>query len=543
SLNFSGFDPANLRQKSQTLMESRPDSLPSLIQNESTLFIFQKKQREDLRFSTLRTVFLPNEKPGEERDFAGPGAFQNPQIYLAGSVRKIIFGLGSKGSSRLWEKTEDISVETPAILSTPDPNTWFADKKRKIVWETPPDVSGISGYGFVVNQRPASSPPVENLRSFQTSFMLEKVLSPGTNYAHLAAYDQAGNVSPVASLRILYEPRPPVILNFFSPTHLEGVLSMEKLAVFQLRASGHFVGIKGFIHHFYSHRPTSEEMKQDAEVWAESRENEIQVVAPYAGTNIFAVSAVNTLGLRSDPIFFTLVISPRAKARQIRPRPNPTVLVSSPEIDRSVKLREDFLYLESLPSSEIKIEVKRRNEELILRELLIGAKFKELIDLLKKPNADIHHLYLGMAAYFQYFSKEDVLAEWGPIEQSNLEFAREFLRTQFGLALKTSESKGMRLAVLYWQAVTTGFPLSRRDAEPGPEARRNALALLETILVEGNKGLLANDVVFAAWKLSLKLGKTKKAVDYKALLKTETFDDREVLDPETHTVIPTPQNP
>lgn len=542
-LNFSGFDPVSLRQKSQTLLESRPDSLPSLIQNESTLFIFQRKQLEDKRFSTLRTVFLPNDKPGEERDFAGTGAFQNPQIYLAGSVRKIIYGLGAEGASRLWEKTEDISVEAPAILSTPDPNIWFADKKRKIVWEAPPDVSGISGFGFALNQRPTSSPPVENLRDYQTSFMLEKVLVPGTNYAHLAAYDQAGNVSPVTSLRMLYEPRPPVILSFSSPSHLEGVLSMEKLAVFQLRATGHFVGIKGFIHHFYPRRPTPEAVKQDAEVWAESRENEIQVIAPFAGTNIFAVSAVSSLGLRSDPIFFTLVISPRAKVHQTRPRPNPVVFQNPPEIDRSAKLREDFLYLESLPASEMKVEVKRKNEELILRELLIGGKFKELIELLKKANADIHYLYLGMAAYFQYFSKSESPSEWGPIEQSNLEFAREFVRTQLGLARKTAESKGMRLAVLYWQAVITGFPLSPHDTDPGTEARKNALLLLETILAEGNKGLLANDVVYAAWKLSLKLGLPKKAADYKALMKSETFDDREILDPETRTVIPLPQNP
>ena len=86
-----------------------------------------------------------------------------------------------------------------------------------IIWKEVADVSGISGYGYNCNKDPLYEPKIEELKYFQTNININSFLKEGTNYFHINAFDNAGNISETIHKRILIDNSPPVIISIISP--------------------------------------------------------------------------------------------------------------------------------------------------------------------------------------------------------------------------------------------------------------------------------------------------------------------------------------
>lgn len=76
-------------------------------------------------------------------------------------------------------------------------------RPAEIVWELPPDASGISGYACAVDRSPQTRLP-ERLTRQQSSLTLSAFREPGTFYLHVRAQDGAGNWSEQTTFRFEY---------------------------------------------------------------------------------------------------------------------------------------------------------------------------------------------------------------------------------------------------------------------------------------------------------------------------------------------------
>jgi hypothetical protein len=106
----------------------------------------------------------------------------------------------------------DCTVLTPEIYSPthPDEAAWYTDLHPHLNWTTPPDVNGIDGYYYVLDQNPTTT-PVPGLASFTTenSVVISNALADGTWYFHVLAKDSVGNIGKAGHFKVDIDTTPP----------------------------------------------------------------------------------------------------------------------------------------------------------------------------------------------------------------------------------------------------------------------------------------------------------------------------------------------
>ena len=94
----------------------------------------------------------------------------------------------------------DCTVLAPHIVSTthPEQDQWYTNYQSQINWTVPPDVNGIEGYYYIIDQNPSTIPTsltgtftTHNGTNFEN-------LANGTWYFHVVAKDSVGNVGTSA---------------------------------------------------------------------------------------------------------------------------------------------------------------------------------------------------------------------------------------------------------------------------------------------------------------------------------------------------------
>ncbi len=152
-------------------------------------------------------------------------------------------GEASHYSLKLDRRAEPPTVES---ASHPDPSRWFNTSQLQLSWAPPADLSGISGYYTLLDQRPETVPTAHS-----GSFTLATAASysgkaDGLWYFHIVSVDAAGNVGTEAAhytLRIDTWAAPPELS---SPTHPAGTWVSSGRAVFELTPPEDLSGTVGY---------------------------------------------------------------------------------------------------------------------------------------------------------------------------------------------------------------------------------------------------------------------------------------------------------
>ena len=126
-----------------------------------------------------------------------------------------------KTKSLVYFQEKDITCPSPRLYSTTHKsNKWYYTNSVIFKWKEPYDISGISGYAYLMDKNPDSIPDIENLPSNFSGKNFEN-LENGIYYLHLRAIDKVGNFSPVKRYKVKINssvPEPPRIV---SDTHKE----------------------------------------------------------------------------------------------------------------------------------------------------------------------------------------------------------------------------------------------------------------------------------------------------------------------------------
>jgi hypothetical protein len=113
----------------------------------------------------------------------------------------------------------DCTVLTPEIYSSthPDETSWYTDVHPHFNWTAPPDVNGIDGYYYVLDQN-STTTPTSGLAYFTTenSIVITDDLGDGTWYLHVLAKDSVGNIGEADHFKVNIDTTPPSRV-FISP--------------------------------------------------------------------------------------------------------------------------------------------------------------------------------------------------------------------------------------------------------------------------------------------------------------------------------------
>ncbi len=164
--------------------------------------------------------------------------------------------VGSEASH--WSVQFDTEALPPLALgstSHPDPNAWSADPNPQFQWTAAPDLSGIQGYYFLLDDKP-STIPGEGKGTWTTETRASiRGLKDGQWYFHVASQDKAGNRSVRAAhfgVRVDTQVLPPRQL--VSPTHPLNQWIGEPSAVFMWAPAEDMSGIAGY-HYLLDQKP------------------------------------------------------------------------------------------------------------------------------------------------------------------------------------------------------------------------------------------------------------------------------------------------
>jgi hypothetical protein len=113
-------------------------------------------------------------------------------------------------------KIDTSAPSAPSISSPthPDSDRWYVNNDPTFSWSTPPDLSGVIGYSFVLDKS-SSTIPDTTIDTTANSISYTD-LEDGIWYFHIRAKDRAGNWGPASHYRIKIDTTPPagvVIIN------------------------------------------------------------------------------------------------------------------------------------------------------------------------------------------------------------------------------------------------------------------------------------------------------------------------------------------
>ncbi|HTB22764.1 MAG TPA: hypothetical protein VK914_08670 [bacterium] len=146
-------------------------------------------------------------------------------------------------SLKLDRRADPPSVESG---SHPDPSRWFNTAQILLHWEAPSDLSGVTGYYTLLDQRPESVPSAHTGAFTALQSLSYNGKTDGIWYFHIVSADAAGNVGTEAAhycIRIDTWAAPPEIS---SPTHPSGTWVPSGRVVFELKPPADLSGTLGY---------------------------------------------------------------------------------------------------------------------------------------------------------------------------------------------------------------------------------------------------------------------------------------------------------
>ncbi len=112
----------------------------------------------------------------------------------------------------------DCTVLTPVISSPthPNPSLGYNNTKPQFTWTIPPDVNGIAGYYYILNNQSTTSPtPATGTYTTTNSYQTTTALANGTYYFHVVAKDNVGNIGSAAHFKVNIIVTPTTPFNLF----------------------------------------------------------------------------------------------------------------------------------------------------------------------------------------------------------------------------------------------------------------------------------------------------------------------------------------
>jgi hypothetical protein len=140
---------------------------------------------------------------GETKQMPFPGDVFSLKAVRAGSAAYAFALVKIREDYILAYVVEDTYINAVVLKNAPNENIPVIRGDVIIEWDQVEDSSGVSGYGYIVNQKPDSIPGLENLKPDETVLTPGSLLVPGINYVHVAAFDIAGNMSEVVHIKII----------------------------------------------------------------------------------------------------------------------------------------------------------------------------------------------------------------------------------------------------------------------------------------------------------------------------------------------------
>ncbi|HXB96646.1 MAG TPA: hypothetical protein VNZ54_01250, partial [bacterium] len=144
----------------------------------------------------------------------------------------------------------DRRADPPAVESQshPDPGRWFNTSQVLLQWSPPADLSGVTGYYTVLDQRPETVPTAHTGAFTLATTAAYTGKGDGVWWFHIVSVDAAGNVGTEAAhycVRIDTWAAPPALA---SPTHPSGTWVSSGRVVFELTPPEDLSGTVGYYH-------------------------------------------------------------------------------------------------------------------------------------------------------------------------------------------------------------------------------------------------------------------------------------------------------
>lgn len=271
------------------------------------------------------------------------------------------FHVRARNGAGLWGPAahHKIQIDTaapaaPGVSSSshPDPGTYYANSSFTASWSAPVDVSGIAGYGVVVDTQPATNPTTVT----QTATTYSTSRGDGTWYLHVRAKDAAGNWGATAHLPFrvsVSKPTPPPWVE--SASHPSEAPSIDTTVdiTWGAGSSPSGAGIAGYSW-VWNKSPDF-----PADAYVDSPATERTVESPHLPTGewFFHLRTVDSMGRASDDVIYgpfnitdptpedlpvptVSNLDPTPEASADCP-PRPTVTEESGEICMSGHVRQD----------------------------------------------------------------------------------------------------------------------------------------------------------------------------------------------------------
>jgi predicted RNase H-like HicB family nuclease len=135
---------------------------------------------------------------------------------------------------------------TVASASHPDPQRWFNTSQMQLSWTAPADLSGITGYYTVLDQRPETTPTAHSGMFTLANSASYAGKGDGIWWFHIVSVDAAGNVGSEAAhycLRVDTWAAPPELA---SPTHPSGTWVSSNRVLVELTPPEDLSGTVGY---------------------------------------------------------------------------------------------------------------------------------------------------------------------------------------------------------------------------------------------------------------------------------------------------------
>lgn len=430
---------------------------------------------------------------------------------------------------KLWKISADKFVKKPNFTYLPETEQWFKSDKKRIVWEIPEDSSGISGFGFSINQPLSKSEFIENINGFTTSLSLEGRLNPGSNFFQMTSMDRAGNVSEIADFHFLYDPNAPYISRIFSPTHPEWLPSPEKSILLNIQADDILQSVSYF---GVNINQNPENAGDDFDLYTNNG-SFIKIPLNRTGTNIAWVRALDPTGNASRPVPYYSIYQKTTNFQNLVDTITESVTISESdsksqksskslftllaEKQKMEDLKQEYYYLLSLPEEVMGLREKSQKLDQLLRQFFYHNQELALTEIITNPFLPIQNYYLGVS-YFRLSQQTRFTIP------QRLNYVLYSQRAFDKVSRSSADRELIAKSMLY-------AGLAQQLAYGDEENKLKAMDYYERIMLSDlSESKVFNDALLYSYLLNWSVKKTKKAMEYRYLLKTGQFADDEVYD-------------